>query len=118
MNNIGEKINTEKLGCRNFNPSVTRQQLALNKLKFICWGAKKWIVDKIDKFKECTWMRFYVSGMNFKGYIYIELNGADLYNIYYCSTHGTIKDTKSDIYGDMICDVIDAKIEKQENYSF
>ena len=118
MQNIGEKIDTDNLGCRHFNPQIARQHIALNRAKFICWGARKWAVDNLDQYKECKWMRFYVSGLNFKGYIYIEVGGSDTYNIYYCSTHNTIKMVDSGLYDDMVCDVIDKKIEKQEYYSF
>lgn len=117
MQNIGEKIDTSKLGCRHFNVNITLSQLRMNVRKFMCWGATAFQADKI-KNQESTWFRFYVSGMKFKGHIYIELNGADLYDIHYCTTRGTIKDTNSDIYGDMICDVIDSKIEKQPEYKF
>ena len=118
MQNLGEKIDTSKLGCRNFNVNVAISQLRINVRKFMCWGATAFQVSGVDRYKESKWFRFYVTGMKFTGHVYIELNGTDLYNIYYCTTHGTIKDIDSDIYGDMICDVIDDKIEKQANYSF
>ena len=113
---VGDNIDTSKLGCRRFNVNVTLTHLRLNVRKFICWGATAFKADSFDRYKESKWFRFYVTGMNFKGHIYIELNGMDLYNVYYCTTRGTIKDISSDIYNDMICDVIDTKIEKIASY--
>lgn len=118
LQKIGEKIDTSKLGVRNFNYKITLAQLKKDVRKFICWGARKFGVDNLDKYEESKWFSFYVSGINFKGYLYIELNGADLYNIYYTTTHGTIKDIHTDIYGDDICDVVDSKIEKIPEYRF
>jgi hypothetical protein len=56
--------------------------------------------------------------MKHRGYVYVFLNGADLYDVYICTTQGTIKEIGTDLYFDMLTDWIDDRIEKQDNYRF
>jgi hypothetical protein len=117
MNTKGEKINSEEItkSCRVFDPNETLAQLQMNRHKYICWGATAFTVDNM---KNPKMLRFYVSGMKHKGHVYIFLNGADLYDVYICTTQGTIKEIGTDLYFDMLTDWIDDRIEKQDNYRF
>ena len=117
MNTVGEKIDyTEKIkSCRVFNPNETIAQLKMDWMKFICWGATKFTVDNARKPRM---LRFYVSGMKHKGHVYVFLNGSDLYDVYICTTQGTIKEIGTDLYFDMLTDWIDNRIEKTDAHAW
>ena len=122
MNEIGKKIETDAFhkGHRLFSPVITRNQMILpNKIKFWSWGANHFVAD-FDKVERdlCWSLRFSVTGRKFRGHVYIVLNGADLYDIYYTTTHGTIKMIDKDIYADQMNEIIDNRIEKIDDYSF
>ena len=119
MQKIGTMIDTSQLGCRDIHYETAIAQISYNRAKYICWGADRFGVDKlIKKWGTCKWFRFWVSGLKHTGWVYVELNGADLYDIYYVSQRHRIKLIDSDIYGTDICDRIDETIEKQANYTF
>jgi hypothetical protein len=121
MNTINEKFDFDKAICRPMDANVTLQQLRYGDVrKFLCWGLTKplALTKRTQYGTETFALRFFVSGMKFKGHIYIVLNGADLYDVYYCTTRGTIKMKDTDIYADMLTDVIDERIERVEGYEF
>lgn len=119
MQTIGTQINTEELGCRDIHADTLMAQIRFNRAKYVCWGADRFQVDKlIKKWGTCKWLRFFVRGLKHKGWVYIELNGADLYNVYYTSQRHKIKLVDADVYGDELCNRIDETIEKQAHYSF
>ena len=115
---IGTMIDTSQLGCRDIHIDTSFSQLRFRGRKYICWGADRFQVDKKDKYGCCKWYRFFVRGAKHNGWVYIELNGLDLYNVYYTSQRHRIKMVDQDVYGDELCDRIDETIEKQEHYSF
>jgi len=115
---IGTLINTSELGCRDIHIDTAMQQVRLKTAKYICWGADQYMVNKKDRYGCCTWFRFFVRGSKHKGWVYIELNGADYYNVYYTSQRHVIKMVDTDVDGFSLCDRIDGTIEKQEHYSF
>jgi len=120
MNNVSEKINFEQITkqCRVMNPHETIAQLrGMNVQKFICWGSTNFTVDKQRNPKM---LRFSVSGMKHKGYVYIFVNGLDLYDVYITKFDGTIVHKSGDmgLYFDDMTDWIDDRIEKQDNYRF
>jgi len=119
MQKIGTIIDTSQLGCRDIHFDTSLSQLRKNRMKYICWAADRFQVDNlIKKWGTCKWYRFFVRGLKHKGWVYIELNGADLYNVYYTSQRHRIKLVDADVYGTDLCDRIDETIEKQANYSF
>lgn len=120
MNNIGEKINFEEIikSCRVFDPNETIAQMrGMNPHKFMCWGAKAYIVDNM---KNPRMLRFYVSGMKHKGHVYIFLNGMDLYDVYIVTTKGTIVDKSADmgLYFEDLNEWIDDRIEKTDAHAW
>lgn len=118
MNEIGNKIDIELLlKGRRFNPQETLRQLnAGGKMKVWSWAAHNWTAYP-DKDNQIFAFRFTVNAHHFRGHIYIVLNGADLYDVYYCSNRGNIKFIHNDIYNDTLTEVIDRKIEYISEYS-
>lgn len=112
MNEIGEKINFEEItkDCRVMNPQETIAQMrGMNPHKYMCWGATKFTVDNMRNPKM---LRFYVSGMKHKGHVYVFVNGLDLYDVYICTTKGTIVHKSGDmgLYFDDLTDWIDYRL--------
>ena len=111
---IGQELDTKEASCREFVASDAVKAVKLNVMKFICWGVERFIADKtpITKF-----IQFDVRGLKFKGTVYLFLNGADLYDVYYVKD-GKIEDKRTDVYFDELTDVIDERIEYIESYEF
>lgn len=117
-----EKLTQEKIKeitryCRVMNPRETINQLNLNPTKFMCWGATRFTIDNK---KNPRMLRFSVSGMKHKGYVYIFLNGIDMYDVYITKYNGTIVDKTDDtgLFFDQLTDWIDDRIEKIEKYAW
>lgn len=74
------------------------------------WGAEGWtsIEKKLLKFK--------VNGHHHKGYVYIGVNGMDLFDVFLVKRTGEIKETLKDIYLEDLIDTIDEKVEKIDAY--
>ncbi len=110
--NVGDKINIEEfntghrefLGMQEFVQNIARLR------KVWSWGAHAW--TKMNDY--C--LRFKVNGNHFSGHVYLVVNGADLFDVYYTTTRGTIKMIDNDIYLDMLLDTIDKKVEWIEDY--
>jgi len=109
---VGEKFDFKKLSIRNVDANYILKILRSNMSIFWSWGARAF-VDLNGK-----GLRLTVSGHHHKGHLYIVLNGADLFDIYYCSNRGTIKDVHTDIFFDQLVEVIDNKIERIADYTY
>lgn len=75
------------------------------------WGADGW-TDWDHKA-----LRFRVRGHHHNGYIYIVLNGSDLYDIYLVSLKGNVKKEFTDIFGEDMPELIDNAIERIAAYA-
>lgn len=117
MNQVGEQINVSEItkSCRNLDPNEMVQILHTQTQKFICWGAKRYTIDNN---KNCKMFRMSVTGMKHKGYVYIFVNGLDLFDVYYCTAANTIKKIDEGLYNDMLVDAIDNTIEKIPAYKY
>ena len=120
MNAIGEVINWNEIikSCRTMNPSETLAQLkGMNFGKFICWGATNFTLDTK---KNPRMLQFYVTGRKVTGFVYIFVNGLDLYDIYITDEHNAIvhKTEGEGLYFDDMTDWIDDRIEKVDGYRF
>jgi hypothetical protein len=62
-------------------------------------------------------LKFKVQGHYHKGYVYIVLNGMDLFDVYLTTTSGKIKETLNDVYLDQLFTLLDQKIEKLPQYT-
>ena len=79
---------------------------ALRKNQIVwCWGAEKWTIINNKA------LRFKSNGYLHKGYVYITVNGLDLFDIYITTLGNKIKEVIKDIYLEDLIDVIDRRIE-------
>lgn len=76
------------------------------------WGARGW--TNIEK----KFLKFRVSAHRHKGYIYIGVNGTDLFDIWLTNLQGEIKKEFTDIYLEDLIQVIDEEIEKIPEYNY
>ena len=101
----GEKIDVKKVSCREVDADYIVQIVHNNVSMFWSWGVSK-LLDLNGK-----GLRLTVNGHLHKGHVYVVLNGMDLFDIYYTSNRGTIKNLDTDIYFDQLSEVIDNRIE-------
>lgn len=104
---MAEKIEPLKIikSCRDMDSKELLGFLCAHKSKFLSWGPHNFVDIK------GRGLRFNVQGHHHKGHVYLFVNGLDLFDIYLTSSHGTIKETISDIYLDDLFDILDKKIE-------
>lgn len=104
-----EAINLKQIVCREFD---------INELwkKYICHPSHRniiwsWAIRKPEIMIEDKCLRFRVSGRYHKGHVYIVLNGMDLFDVYYTSIHGIIKNESKDVYLEDLIHILDNVIE-------
>jgi hypothetical protein len=113
MNQIGEAIRTDNLVCRQMDIEDLMFLLKHDIYIYWSWGA----MDECYNSQK-TWFRVSVSGHHHTGYVYIFLNGADLFDVYLTTaTDETIINFVKDLYFDELVDWIDEKVEKVPEYS-
>jgi hypothetical protein len=69
------------------------------------WGAQGW--TKINN----QLLRFKVNGYLHKGYVYVAVNGSDLFDVWTTNLKGEIKDFKTDIYAEDFINIVDKMVE-------
>jgi len=116
MNTKGEKIVIKPIidQCREMNVQELFSLLKSDIAKFWSWG----VLPKSFKAEgEYTkYFRMIVQGHHHKGHVWIFLNGLDLFDVYFTSRQNTIKEIKTDLYFDMLVDVIDKFVEWVPEY--
>ena len=107
---MAEKINIEKIGCRQFDIKELVSAMMKNQ-KVWSWGANNFqnYLHKVLKFK--------VQGCHHKGHVYIVLASNDTFDVYLTSIQGTIKKKYDNIYIDQLIDVLDKDIEYIKEYA-
>jgi len=117
MNNKGEKINHTEIikSCRQFHFKVLLQQLGYGTSVWWSWGGHAFRAESNEYTK---YFRMTVQGHHHKGHVWIFLNGLDLYDVYFTSRQGTIKEIKTNLYDDMIHEVVDNYVERIPDYKF
>jgi len=117
MNKVNEKINVLEAGCRILY-DVKELHNAILRTGGIrmSWGFNNACTIP-NKNNEVIAYRFKVQGHHHKGYVYLFVNGMDLFDIYYTSTHKNIKKIKTDIYIDELIDILDTDIERIPEYT-
>lgn len=115
MNEIGTKIDAREIAkqSRNLDPKELMALLKQDISVFFSWGSHNFTIDNA---KDCRMFRMNVQGHHHTGHVYIFVNGMDLFDVYYTSNRGTIKDVDKDLYFDQLVEVIDNKIERVEAY--
>ena len=76
------------------------------------WGAHAW------KLYNRKFLRFSVNGHLHKGHVWIMVNGHDLFDVYFTSTQGNIKQEVHEVYLDELTNSIDIIVERQPNYQW
>jgi hypothetical protein len=100
-------------GQREFNVNDTLQLISACKAIYWCWGVSK----KINI--QNKGLLLSVNGNHHKGFVLITLAYNDTYTVRYFNTrYNKTKDTQTDVYFDMLADIIDSTIEKIDTYSF
>lgn len=108
---IGDNINFEQIGQRDFQAKELVQALLCNASCTIAsWGAQNW-----GFFNE-QWLRFQVDGHHHKGWVYIVLALNDTYTIYYTNLDVLIVDKREEVYIDELVQVLDKRIEFIDEY--
>ena len=117
MNQIGEKIQIDKLVCREIYLPELKNLLQSNIYVFFSWGCENITVDNENKIRM---FRMTVNGYKHKGYVYIFLNGGDLFDVVLTTKKDIIVDKTDEmgLYFDQLVEWIDEKIEKQPDYIF
>jgi len=121
MNQIGEVLDTDKGKCREIHLTEMFSLLKSDMRKFMSWGAfgKTFGFSHNNSSKSYVYyIRMRVSGYHHKGYVFIFLNGSDLFDVYLTNFEGKIKDRTPEmgIYNDQLIDWIDEKVERISDY--
>lgn len=109
---VGNKLDTDlfKRGHREFYSMNELVQAISRTMTVWSWGAKGW--TKMNDF--C--LRFKVNGRHHKGYVYLVVNGLDLFDAYLTNNRGRIVEVEKDIFLDDLVYTLDRKIEWIEGY--
>lgn len=103
----------------------------VNKVAKTIWAQIKWSVESISvlwswgvsrkvatTYKDMPTLALRVSGVLFKGWVYICLNeGRDIYEIYCVSMKGVVKKENKEVFCDNLGFVLDSMIERDYNMS-
>ena len=77
---------------------------------YFSWGISKKIATEYNGMPA---LQYKVSGVYHKGYVYIAYNyGTDLYDIFFTSVRGTVKNTVEDVYAEDLGGILDRYIER------
>jgi len=113
MNEVKEVFNPEKASCRVMDIKDLHKVVTSNYMtRAATWAFRNPGIVIKDK---CY--RFRVSGHHHKGYVYIILNGLDLFDVYYTNIKHVIKKIDNDVYVFDLVDRLDTSIEKIPSYS-
>jgi hypothetical protein len=112
MNQIGEIINTKELVCREIDIDDLMLLLKADISIYWSWGSHDEEANANN-----TLFRFSVQGYLHTGYVYIFLNGGDMFDVYLTNYDNEITKFNTDLYFDELVDWIDEKIEKVPEYS-
>ena len=113
MNQIDEVLNIKEASCREMYMPDLMYALKCNLSIFWSWGVDT-SKNTVDNIKHPKMFRMKVSGRHHKGYVYIFLNGLDLFDVYLTDKMNVIKDRTEEtgIYVMDLVDWIDEKIER------
>jgi hypothetical protein len=113
MNEIKEKFDPKTARCREMYLPDLMTILKQSPYVFMSWGCSKIVIDQSPNPRV---VRLTVNGNHHKGYVYIVLNGMDLFDVYLTSNQDTIRDKIEGLYFDQLSEWIDDKIEKVPEY--
>lgn len=107
-----KKINLEEISNKSRYQDCQQTLLLIKQNLPMFWS---WGVQNPTVVNENI-LRLQVNGHHHKGYVYISVNGSDLFDVYLTTFTGEIVDTIEDLYFDMLADAIDEKIEHVPEY--
>lgn len=99
-----------KEGIRHQDSNQTLSLLKTQQIKLISWGAQNFATPIKNVF------RFNVNGHHHKGYVYIVVNGADLFDVYLTTFTNKKVDKLEGLFFDELVNRIDERIEKIPEY--
>lgn len=116
-NQVGEIFDWSNKAKRSRNLDVNELLYVLraNIMIFFSWGTSRYGVDNPN---DVRMFRMQVNGHIHKGFVYVFLNGMDLFDVYLTDFNNKIVKIGSDLYNDQIRDWIDVNVEKQANYQY
>lgn len=107
---VGTKIDIQELKKgRAINAKELITFFQMHKQRFWCWGATAWTV--ITDNGEHMALRFYVTGLLFKGNVYVRCNAMDEMDVYLTTKQGTIIHTIDSVGIENLFDCIDSLVE-------
>jgi len=109
---IGDRFNFSEIkdSVRHCYVQEVVNLLNTQRMKFWSWGSNNF-VNLYDK-----GLKFTVRAQRHYGYVYIVVNGMDLYDVYLVSIKGNLKKKLEDIYFEDLVDTIDNEIEFIDGY--
>jgi hypothetical protein len=103
-----EKFDSNVHGCRPLEGVEDLVKAMMRNSIVWCWGTRGWTI-----YPEKKALRFRVSGHLHKGFVFLTVNGLDLFDIYITNLKGEIKQSKKDIYLEDMINVIDGMVERK-----
>jgi hypothetical protein len=118
MNQIKEVIDVKKASCREMYIPDLMEIFNSQRMIYWSWGVDH-TKDLVDNVKRPKMFRMKVSGHHHKGYVYIFLNGMDLFDVYLTTTDEIIKDRTDEmgLYFDQLVEWIDERVERIPEYT-
>ena len=115
MNKVKEVLDIEEGSCRDINIPELQSLLQRDINVYWSWGSRNPTVDNTNRPKM---FRIRVSGHHHKGYVYIFLNGVDLFDVYLTNLKNVIKVRTDEmgIYFDDLVEWIDNRVERIPEY--
>ena len=114
MNNPTEKIDVQELIRTSCDQNVSETVALLQSPIDIFWS---WGAHKLTNYNNRV-LRMNVQGHLHKGHVYVRVSGSDLFDVFYTTNRGTIKEVSEGLYFNQLQDVMDEKIERQSNYAY
>jgi hypothetical protein len=116
MNQIGETIDKKKLLCREFDVQQIKYLFKVNPFIVMSWGLSE--ISLETNMEHTRVVRLSVNGFKHKGFVYIFLNGLDLFDVILTDKKDVITQRTNGmgIYVDELINWIDENVEKQPSY--
>jgi len=111
-NVVGNVLDLKTAVCREFNiPEIVTVIARSGLMRAGSWGFTNPMITVPNKA-----FRFTVTGMVFKGWVHIVLNGLDLFDIYYTNKKDVIKKVSNDVYIMDLIETLDVNIERTKKH--
>jgi len=106
---VGNVLDIQSAVCRDMNINELNSAIQRSGPRYSwCWGYTAPV--SMEK-QRC--FRFTVTGQIHRGWVYIVLNGADLFDIYYTNKRNLIKNVDEDVYIEDLIQRLSKAIERK-----